>query len=191
MESDPIGLAGGVNTYAYVENAALNSSDPKGLWSAAAHHYIYQSAFPGIDAGYLADINSGSDWVVYLDQFNFGSYMHAMRAPNQSAADAQAKSCEFIQENMDYFNKFKDSTHFKHLAYRALGRALHTITDSTSPAHEGWQEWDLYSSDWEWHGDAAASLESIKQLTADRLLKSVNLIRQALNGNACGCTAGK
>ena len=117
--------------------------------------------------------------------------MHAMRAPNQSAADAQAKSCEFIQENMDYFNKFKDSTHFKHLAYRALGRALHTITDSTSPAHEGWQEWDLYSSDWEWHGDAAASLESIKQLTADRLLKSVNLIRQALNGNACGCTAGK
>ena len=191
VESDPIGLAGGVNTYVYVENSPLYSSDPEGLWSAAAHHDIYQNAFPGLDPGYLADINSGSDWVDYLDQFNFGSYVHAMRAPGQSIADAKAKACEFIRGNMDYFNQFKDSTHFKHQAYRALGRALHTITDSTSPAHEGWQEWDLYSSEWEWHGDAAPSLESIQQLTPDRLLKSVNLIRQALNGNACSCAATK
>ena len=167
----------------------MGSIDPMGLWSAGAHHYIYQNAFPNIDPALLADINSGSDWVDYLDQFNFGSYMHAMRAPGQSISDAKKKACDFINENMNYFKTFKDPYKFKDLAYQALGKALHTITDSTSPAHEGWQVWDLYSDEWQWHGDNAAPLETIKQLTPARLSKSVDLINQALQGSTCGCTA--
>ncbi len=189
VESDPIGLAGGANGYAYALGNPMSRADPLGLFSAGAHHEIYRDAFPGLDPRYLSAIESGSDWVDYLYQLNGGAYRHAMRAPGQSVDDAKKAACDYVRANMATFRKLQNATKlpYRIAAYEALGRALHTITDSVSPAHQGWQEWNLWSDQWEWHGDAGPSLESLEALTPELLKRSLNLVRDAMNGNECGC----
>jgi RHS repeat-associated protein len=187
ISQDPIGLAGGMNSYAYVGGNPIARTDPLGLWSADGHHKIYATAFPGLNPAYLRAIDEGSDWVDYL--LSGDSFMHSMREEGQSVADAQGKACDYIRHEMQLFNELKDAPGLETAGYAALGRALHTITDSTSPAHTGWQPWRLFSSDWEWHGNSAASLESLKDLTPALLSKSVDLVHKAMNGDICGCAS--
>jgi RHS repeat-associated protein len=46
IESDPIGLEGGVNTYVYVNNRTLNITDRFGLMSTGSEHDIPHGIYP-------------------------------------------------------------------------------------------------------------------------------------------------
>lgn len=194
-QSDPIGLAGGINTYSYVNGQPTRYSDPLGLWSPDAHNDLINGAFPGLSPNLLAKIRDGSAAVDALtNQFGDGSFTHGMRAPGQSIEDARRKACKFIRDNLALYNALKNSPASKNRlsAYYALGQALHPVMDSTSPQHRGWQVWAPHPGDvWNkqsqpWrHGDnspedLAHLTPELKQLTIERMLDAVK------SGN-CDC----
>jgi hypothetical protein len=131
-----------------------------------------------------------------LNQGSSTAYQHAMTAPGQNAADAKQAMCQFVNENLNSYRALTSpgtDAAAQVQGYRALGRALHPIMDSTSPAHMGWQVWgDPLEPGWwgEWrtHGDNSKSIEDLAHLTPALLAETLNRMQQAMNGSgACGC----
>ena len=182
----------GPTIYAYVGGNPVTKIDPGGLWGSKPHAKIIDTAFAGWGNDFRNLIKYGSEEVDALTNQIPGvgnDFEHGMRAPGQSVADARKKYCEFIKKNMDEYRQYKDrGVRNRHRAYRALGRALHPIMDSTSPVHRGFQQWHPVDEG-VFHGNAHGSLEGLSGLTPELLRETVDLIRRALAGEDCPCGA--
>jgi hypothetical protein len=60
-----------------------------------------------------------------------------------------------------------------------LGMALHPIMDSTSPSHQGFQEWEIFPEPTSY--DFYKHIFQEQRISDDQLSKSVELIRQAMD----------
>ena len=149
ISEDPIGFNGGGNWYAYVQNNPANYTDPSGLWSTAAHNEIIDQAFRWcLSASQRQKLKDASRYVDRAaNQDESHAYQHSMRAPNESVEHATTAAASFIanhESSARTRSPLGCKAGYDKISGDALwevGQALHTIMDSTSPSHEGFQIW--------------------------------------------------
>jgi RHS repeat-associated protein len=136
------------NRYSYVLNNPLRFVDRNGLWPTDVHNEIINKAFPGLSKSELKNLQDASA-SVDRDQSPGGSYKHAMSdATNPNGVvDSSNKMVDFITDNEQSAQQIQANwiksgqTGIAPNAMTVFGNALHTVTDGTSPAHEGMQGW--------------------------------------------------
>jgi RHS repeat-associated protein len=149
ITEDPVGFAGGRNWYAYVSNDPANLTDPAGLWETDAHNEIIDQAFARcLSGGQRAQLKDSSRWMDRLDnQGAENAYQHGMSAQWETPDFARNAANKWIGDRQGaarkaFPNGCKDG--YGKIPWNALwefGKALHTLTDMTSPSHVGFQVW--------------------------------------------------
>jgi RHS repeat-associated protein len=140
------------NRYTYAKNNPLNYVDQNGKWPTWIHELIIDRALPGLKDQERQWIKEGS-WGVD-DPLTGGQDMsrsneHGMTIPGQSQDEAAEKADTFINNCVDrakaaYFHfALPGNSPYsnQHWAFLQFGMAFHTVSDMTSPAHEGYQVW--------------------------------------------------
>jgi len=146
-EPDPLGRRGsGNNLYVYADNDPTNRIDPSGLWNTYTHHALLWIALRGCGMS-NADIWQLQEESDFQDAWQFGgqdpdnAYKHSMASPGQSSQDALNAINGYIAQNLnlaaEMYQTYGDTASASNPTDTWLtpfGDALHTITDSTSPA---------------------------------------------------------
>jgi RHS repeat-associated protein len=157
------------NLYRFVKNDPISRNDGLGLWPSASpwygrflnmgfaipltHENSDRRALP-LAASDVGIVDAAS---VFVDngQGTAQSYQHAMRAPGQSKAAARAAANAWVTQNLKAAQQnWCTCGAMNHpVALWHFGLALHTVQDSTSPAHYGFQVWHGLAPQW-WPADA-------------------------------------
>jgi RHS repeat-associated protein len=136
------------NRYTYSLNKPLTYIDQNGKWPTKIHDLIVDRALPRLSAAQRQEIKNGS-WSVD-DPLKGGqntdrSNEHGMTIPEQSQDEAAANADTFINRNVDAA-KYNFEHHGLTSSLYDFGRAFHTVSDMTSPAHEGYQVWRTFDT---------------------------------------------
>lgn len=139
ISEDPVGLEGGINAFAYVGNDPANTTDPLGQWPSQGPFKIHQKILQRVLTGLATPEQLR---VMMQEQADFdkatqdeaNAYKHAMRASWQTPAEARKKANWFIRYNICNARRLASSGRMVE-AMKLLSRAIHTLQDSTSPAH--------------------------------------------------------
>jgi len=161
-------------SYVFVSNCAVSQTDALGLWPSSSPWYgrfinlgtaiptTHENANIRTIPGTATDTMILNMATVFVDngqgqQDPALSYQHAMRAPHQSKAIARALANLWAKRNMIAAQKaYCGCGEMDHVAALwDFGLALHTVQDSTSPAHHGFQVWHGLAPQWlaaaTWH----------------------------------------
>jgi hypothetical protein len=135
-------------------------------------------------------LKEASAYVDNTDQSISGSYKHAMRATWQTKKEAEIQMNQFLTEMKSQYNILMSKGKIDE-AYFVLGMAMHTLMDSTSPKHEGFQIWgnmDMLNPTQNALGIVDFLIKGIPHLfensiSPSRMDKSVGLIQNYLKEN--------
>jgi len=161
VESDPIGLQGGLNTYGYVFQNPLNYADPKGLearlicrsvsntgynhcfvfvtcpkegWSRILSLFGNETAYPPFTTGSKALATPGTPGL--RDDPNVNNYNEIVDSPES----CNGETCKYEKEIMERFNDFPQTAPYfffgpnsNSFAQHLLGGRLPTTPPQNAP----------------------------------------------------------
>jgi RHS repeat-associated protein len=141
---DPLSL----HKYLYVSDNPVNMMDPRGKWATFIHkiaidHALVTSGLPASDRQLLCDMQDEVDAKANQDAAN--AYMHAMSdgTHGETAAHARQTANDRVRTLLTSARMFESKGDHPD-AMRELGRAMHTLQDSTSPSHHDFKPWYNY-----------------------------------------------
>jgi len=131
VQSDPIGLAGGINTYAYALNQPNNLSDQRGLFTGPVHEDLTRD----LVAKACPKLARQLPQLVVQADFDLGSQLpgeshrHGMCAPGESASMGMTRTETYIEEQISTCTG------------KGLANAIHAAQDKHSPTHQRCATW--------------------------------------------------
>jgi len=147
-QSDPVGFKGGVNTYGYAEANPVMKKDEMGLWASKYAWKVHQKVNRIVfGSSWLTQMLDSATVAVDRRQKGYDSRLHAMRWTKHSLATAISLSNSHVRACFVLANRYKNRGDLRR-AYDYLGWGLHTLQDSTSPAHKYFKPWSGNESYW-------------------------------------------